>query len=78
MINGNMGMKCCALDALERRDSLDANARVELFAAMAAHFKEKTDMPVAVLTGLSDEQCIKNIFDIVTYDSPPPIPEDAQ
>ncbi len=67
-----------ALDALARRDSLDANARVELFAALAAHFKEKTDMPVAVLAGLSDEQCIRNIFDVVTHDPPPPIPEDAQ
>jgi uncharacterized RDD family membrane protein YckC len=52
-----------ALAAVLRRDRLDADARVRLFADLAAHFRTLVEFPQAATDGLSDEQYIRNVVD---------------
>ncbi|MDP6634231.1 MAG: RDD family protein [Phycisphaerae bacterium] len=52
-----------ALQALLRRDSLDPDRRIELFAELGEHFKEMLDFPAEATDGLSNEQYIRNIVD---------------
>lgn len=54
-----------ALQALLRRDELDPAARVELFADIAAHTKRIVEFPPEVTEGLTDEQYVRNVVDIV-------------
>ncbi len=54
-----------ALQALLRRDEMDPPARIELFTAMAAHFKEKSVYPADAVEGIADEQYVRNVVDIV-------------
>ena len=54
-----------ALNALLRRDALESPARVELFREIAAHFRKKGAFPPEAIEGISDEQFIRNIADIV-------------
>lgn len=54
-----------ALQALLRRDELDPAARVELFADIAAHTKTIVEFPPEVTEGLTDEQYVRNVVDIV-------------
>ncbi len=52
-----------ALQALLRRDELDPNARVELFAQIAAHFKKIIPFPQEVIDGITEEQFVRNVVD---------------
>lgn len=52
-----------ALAAVLRRDRLDADARVRLFADLAEHFRSVVEFPQAATDGLSDEQYIRNVVD---------------
>ena len=52
-----------ALQALLRRDLLDPSARVELFAAIAEHFRAKVTFPPEVTEGITDEQYVRNVVD---------------
>ena len=61
-----------ALQALLRRDELDPNARVELFEQIAAHFKKITPFPQEVVEGITDEQFVRNIVDILMQTSGTP------
>ena len=54
-----------ALQALLRRDELDPSARVELFGEIAGHARTIVEFPPEVTEGLTDEQYIRNIVDIV-------------
>jgi uncharacterized RDD family membrane protein YckC len=54
-----------ALQAVMRRDEFDPMARVSLFAEMAAHFKGKVAFPEVAVAGVSDEQYVRNIVDVV-------------
>jgi uncharacterized RDD family membrane protein YckC len=54
-----------ALQALIRRDNLDPAARVDLFAGMAGHFKTKVAYPEEALAGISDEQYVRNVVDLL-------------
>lgn len=54
-----------AWQALARRDQLEAEARVALFADLAAHFRERTPIPVELLDGISDEQFVRNVVDVL-------------
>lgn len=54
-----------ALDALVRRDRLDDAARTELFAALAEHFRALADFPAQVTEGLSDEQYVRNVVEVL-------------
>lgn len=51
--------------ALTRRDHLEPAARVALFRELAEHVKSKVDFPEESLIGLSDEQFLRNVADIL-------------
>ena len=54
-----------ALAALLRRDQLDPAARIELFKDIADHFKEIVTFPPEDVEGISDEQYVRNVVDVL-------------
>lgn len=54
-----------ALQALLRRASFEAAARVELFGELAAHFKAKVEFPAEATDGVADEQYLRNVVDVL-------------
>lgn len=54
-----------ALQALLRRDQLDSVARVELFEEIATHLRGIVEFPPEVLEGITDEQYVRNVVDIL-------------
>jgi uncharacterized RDD family membrane protein YckC len=54
-----------ALQALLRREDFDPAARIELFAEIAAYFRSKVAFPAEATEGLSDEQYIRNLVDVL-------------
>lgn len=54
-----------ALQAVARRDTLLPESRVGLFRQIADHFKSKTTFPDEALDGISDEQYVRNVVDIL-------------
>lgn len=53
------------LQALLRRDEFEPQARVELFTDLAAHFREKVEFPSEALDGITDEQYLRNVADVL-------------
>lgn len=62
------GEASIALRALMRREDLTPDARVELFGALARHFRKMVAFPESAIEGLSDEQYVTNISDILFRD----------
>jgi uncharacterized RDD family membrane protein YckC len=62
-----------ALQALLRRDALDPAARVDLFAQIAAHFKQILPLPQEITDGITEEQFVRNVVEVLflTRSSPP-------
>jgi uncharacterized RDD family membrane protein YckC len=54
-----------AMQAILRRDELDPLARVELFHDLAEHFRAKVEFPSEATDGITDEQYVRNVLDIV-------------
>ena len=54
-----------ALRALLRRETLEPDARVALFRAIAGHFRSVIDFPSEVTEGMSDEKYVRNIVDVL-------------
>ncbi len=54
-----------ALQALMRRSELDPKARVELFTEIADHFRSLVRFPQEATEGISDEQYVRNVVDIL-------------
>ncbi len=54
-----------ALQALLRRDELDDAARVELFSELAQYFRRQVVLPADFLRGVSDEQFVRNLVDVI-------------
>jgi uncharacterized RDD family membrane protein YckC len=54
-----------AVRMLVRRDAFADAARVACFAALAAHLRARVELPEDALVGVSDEQLVRNIVDIV-------------
>ena len=54
-----------ALQAIVRRDEMEAAARVQLFGELAAHFKTKVDFPAEAVGGIADEQYVRNVVDVL-------------
>lgn len=54
-----------ALQALMRRNELLPEARVSLFDEIAAHFKSKVAFPQEATEGVSDEQYVRNVVDVL-------------
>ena len=58
------------LQALLKRDNLLSESRVELFKTIADHLRPLAKFPEEVVEGLSDEQYVRNVVDIL-YNSGP-------
>lgn len=54
-----------ALNALLRRDQLEAASRVELFRELADHFRAKVEFPADATEGVADEQYLRNVVDVL-------------
>ena len=54
-----------ALQAIVRRDEFEPDSRVALFESMAAHFRSIVAFPSEATDGLSDEQYIRNVVDVL-------------
>jgi uncharacterized RDD family membrane protein YckC len=54
-----------ALQALLRRDDLDPLARIGLFERLALHFEAQVPFPTEATEGLTPEQYVRNIVDIL-------------
>lgn len=54
-----------ALQALRRRDEMDAVVRARLYAEMAIYFRELVEFPESVTATLSDEQYLRNCVDSI-------------
>jgi len=54
-----------ALDAIFRRDELKPDARIDLFSELAAYFRSVVSFPEESVIGLTDEQYIRNIVDLL-------------
>jgi hypothetical protein len=54
-----------ALESLLRRDEIDPLPRVELFADIAAMLKGITPLPQEVTEGVTDEQFVRNVVDVL-------------
>jgi hypothetical protein len=54
-----------ALQALLRRDDLELQARVALFDQMAEHFRSLVPFPPEAWEGITAEQYIRNVVDIL-------------
>lgn len=55
-----------ALQSLLRRDQLAPTARAHLFAELASRFRQRVPFPDDFTEGLSDEQYIRNVVDLLT------------
>lgn len=54
-----------ALQGLLRRDELEPQARIELFEKIASHFRCIVEFPEEAVQGITDEQYIRNVVDVV-------------
>ena len=54
-----------ALEALLRRDDLEPQARLQLFAGLADHFRSLVEFPLEAIEQLSDEQYVRNVVEIL-------------
>src|SRR6266704_3336479 len=54
-----------AVQALLRRDEFEPVARIELFAELAAHFRQKVEFPSEAIEGITDEQYLRNVVDVL-------------
>jgi uncharacterized RDD family membrane protein YckC len=54
-----------ALQALLRRNELEAAARIELFARLAARFRAAAPLPEGLVEDLTDEMYVRNVTDIL-------------
>jgi len=54
-----------ALDALHRRDTLDPAARLEVFDALAAHFRGLVEFPEEATLGITSEQYVRNSIEVI-------------
>jgi uncharacterized RDD family membrane protein YckC len=54
-----------ALQGLMRRDELDPEARVRLFAELSAHFKTHATFPQEIVESMPDEQFIRDVVDVL-------------
>jgi hypothetical protein len=59
------GEAAVALQAVLRRDAFEPEARVELFSEMARHFAAQVAFPAEATEGITDEQYVRNIVDVL-------------
>ena len=54
-----------AWQALARREQIEPAARLALYADLAEHFRRSGQIPDALLDGLTDEQQVRNVVDVL-------------
>jgi uncharacterized RDD family membrane protein YckC len=54
-----------ALQTLLRRDEFEPAARLELLAEITAHFRAKVEFPPEATDGITDEQHLRNVVDVI-------------
>jgi hypothetical protein len=54
-----------ALQSLLRRDRLESRARLELFEELAAHFRALVVFPPEAYEGITAEQYVRNVVDVL-------------
>ena len=54
-----------ALEAVARRGDLEPNSRIELFRQLAGHLRSIVPFPEESIAGLTDEQYVRNIVDLI-------------
>lgn len=54
-----------AWTALLRRDQLEAASRLRLFGELATHFRQVANVPEEVIEGVSDEQFVRNVVEVL-------------
>ena len=54
-----------ALEALLRRDEFEPIARAELFGELASHFQAKAEFPSEATDGITDEQYVRDVVDVI-------------
>jgi uncharacterized RDD family membrane protein YckC len=59
------GEASVALQAMTRRNELEPLARVQLFAELAEHFRTKVSFPPEAVEGITDEQYVRNVVDVL-------------
>ena len=52
-----------AFEALRRRDELEPEARLRLFAELASDLRDRVPFPAAISDDLADEQYVRNVID---------------
>lgn len=57
------------VQALERRDTLEPQARIQVFRELAAEFKAKTPIPDDAIAGVTDEQFVRSVVDSLYRDT---------
>jgi uncharacterized RDD family membrane protein YckC len=62
-----------ALQAILRRDRLQPAARVELFEEIASHLRTVVQFPEEAAEGLTDEQYVRNVVDLLFQKHPGPV-----
>jgi uncharacterized RDD family membrane protein YckC len=60
-----------ALQAVLRREEFDPAARPVLFGQIASHFRSLVEFPEEALYGITDEQYIRNVVDVLYRDRTP-------
>jgi uncharacterized RDD family membrane protein YckC len=63
-----------ALESLIRRDQLDPDARIALFAQLADHFRELVVYPPEVAEQLADEQYVRDVVELLYRPIHSPVP----
>jgi len=53
------------VQALLRRDEFEPVARIDLFAELAGHFRTRVEFPPEATDGITDEQYLRNVVDIL-------------
>lgn len=75
--NTSPALAHAAFQALVRREQFEAEARLVLFRELAAYFRSLTPMPPEIGEGISDEQFVHNVVEVV-FGAKPPAPEPTQ
>ena len=71
--NTSPALAHAAFQALLRREQFEAEARLVLFRELAAHFRRVTPMPPEIDEGISDEQFVRNVVEVV-FGAKPSVP----
>lgn len=65
--NVNPSQASIALQALLRRNNLEPQARIQLFSEITSVFRQIVEFPENVMEGISDEQYVRNVVELLYH-----------